>query len=323
MGECANSKVAVRTKVIRFVVKTLVFTLAVMLVSDTGVLAPLWPDDRPPQSEREWDDRTSGEIRKIAQQTTVRVMTGSASGSGVIVGRTERVYTVVTNWHVLEVNDSHIIAPDGACYQLFAEQQLGNNDLAIAQFRSSREYGVAAIETEVLAEGERVFAAGFPMYSGDNFATTFELGLEVFQLTAGKLSLLLPKSMPEGYSLGYTNDIVVGMSGGPIFNDRGKLIGINGRLKGRDPGFGVYRFADGTMPSEQLLERMIYSSWGIPISTYLQFISRPESRELESENGGEISRERDNVKKADCPEIYSTNIVQLHPWICRKDDDRK
>ncbi|MGK7901797.1 MAG: serine protease [Hormoscilla sp.] len=306
MGECANSKVAVRlavrfavrfvvktlvfTLAVRFVVKTLVFTLAVMLVSDTAVLSPLWPDEHQissEESQRARGDRASGEIRRIAQQTTVRVMTGSASGSGVIVDRTEGIYTVVTNWHVLKVNDSQIIAPDGARYQLFGEQQLGKNDLAIARFRSSREYAVAAIGTEPLAEGERVYAAGFPMYSGDNFATTFELGLEVFQLTAGKLSLLLPKSMPEGYSLGYSNDIVVGMSGGPIFNDRGKLIGINGRLKGRDPGFGVYRFADGTMPSEQLLERMIYSSWGIPISTYLQFISRPESQSWNKRMTGE------------------------------------
>ena len=275
MGECANSKVGVRTKVIRFVVKTLVFTLGLCLASETAVQSPQLLANSPPQSEREGGLR--GEIKRTAQQTTVRIMTGSASGSGVIVARTEQLYTVVTNWHVLEVHDSQIIAPDGEVYHLFAEKQLGNNDLAIAHFRSSREYAVAAISPEALAEGERVYAAGFPMYSGDNFATTFELGLELFQLTAGKLSLLLPKSMAEGYSLGYSNDIEIGMSGGPIFNDRGRLIGINGRLKGRDPGFGVYRFADGTMPSEQLLERMIYSSWGIPISTYLEFVSRPES----------------------------------------------
>lgn len=281
MGECANYNVVVRNKVIRFVVRTLVFTLGVMLVSDTAVRSPLWPEERPPQSERERGVR--GEIKRTAQQTTVRVMTGSASGSGVMLDRTEEVYTVVTNWHVLEANNSQIIAPDGDRYQLFAEQQLGKNDMAIAQFRSSREYAVAQIETQSLAEGEAVYAAGFPMYSGENFATTFDRGLEVFQLTRGKVSLLLCKSMRSGYSLGYSNDIEIGMSGGPIFNDRGKVIGINGRLKGRDPGFGVYRFADGTMPSEQLLEKMISSSWGIPISTYLQFISSPSEEKISRE----------------------------------------
>lgn len=55
--------------------------------------------------------------------------------------------------------------------------------------------------------------------------------------------------------MGYTNDIAVGMSGGPIFNRRGLLIGINGRVKNRDPDFGVYAFEDGTEPSRNLCDR--------------------------------------------------------------------
>ena len=63
------------------------------------------------------------------------------------------------------------------------------------------------------------------------------------------------------------------MSGGPIFNAEGLLVGINGRGKYRDPGFGVYAFEDGSEPTPELLEKMVKSSWGIPISTYLQFAS--------------------------------------------------
>ncbi|MCP2727067.1 serine protease [Limnofasciculus baicalensis] len=57
-----------------------------------------------------------------------------------------------------------------------------------------------------------------------------------------------PKSMALGYRLGYTNEIVEGMSGGPIFNSKGLLVGINGRMKYGEPAFGIYGFEDGTQP---------------------------------------------------------------------------
>ncbi len=77
--------------------------------------------------------------------------------------------------------------------------------------------------------------------------------------------------------------ITVGMSGGPIFNGNGLLIGINGRVKNRDPDFGVYAFEDGSEPSPAMLQQMVNSSWGIPISTYLQFVSfRSSLREFDA-----------------------------------------
>ena len=88
---------------------------------------------------------------------------------------------------------------------------------------------------------------------------------------AGFVSVLLPKSLPQGYSLGYTNEVKIGMSGGPIFNAKGFLVKINGRGKYRDPNFGVYAFEDGNEPTAELLEKMVKSSWGIPIGIYLQF----------------------------------------------------
>ncbi|MEG4114000.1 MULTISPECIES: hypothetical protein [unclassified Microcoleus] len=60
------------------------------------------------------------------------------------------------------------------------------------------------------------------------------------------VSVLLPKSLAQGYSLGYTNEVKIGMSGSPIFNAKGFLVGINGRGKYRDPNFGVYAFEDGS-----------------------------------------------------------------------------
>jgi hypothetical protein len=95
----------------------------------------------------------------------------------------------------------------------------------------------------------------------------------VWAVARGFVELLLPKSLPQGYSLGYTNEVKIGRSGGPIFNAKGFLVGINGRGKYRDPDFGVYASEDASEPTAELLEKMVKCSWGIPISIYWQFVS--------------------------------------------------
>ncbi|MFB2923356.1 S1 family peptidase [Aerosakkonema funiforme] len=242
-------------------------------------------------------DAVTTNLRRLAQQTTVRIFTGNASGSGVLVQRQGQTYTVLTSWHVVAFADMPngtlrerytIITPDDRRYTpTFNARQLGNTDLAVIQFRSGANYEVAPISREPTVVGEQVFAAGFPMYQPGTLTTTFDRGIGVFRFTAGAVSLLLPKSLSQGYRLGYTNDIAVGMSGGPIFNSNGLLIGINGRVKNRDPDFGVYAFEDGSEPSPAMLQQMVNSSWGIPISTYLQFVSLRSSL-------GEFARRRIN-----------------------------
>ena len=59
----------------------------------------------------------------------------------------------------------------------------------------------------------------------------------------------------------------------PKVSELGLLVGINGRGKYRDPNVGVYAFEDGSEQTAELLEKMVKSSWGIPISIYLQFAS--------------------------------------------------
>ncbi|WP_333301752.1 serine protease [Microcoleus sp. K4-C2] len=204
------------------------------------------------------------DVENLARQTAVRIQTGKSFGSGTIVRRQGQTYTVLTNWHVVAIvrGDRTIVTGDGLLHQpLGVPRRLGDTDLAIVEFRSAIEYKVAPISAEPAAVGEPLLAAGFPA------------GAEVLAVAGGFVELLLPKSLPQGYSLGYTNEVKIGMSGGPIFNAKGFLVGINGRGKYRDPDFGVYAFEDGSEPTTELLEKMVKSSWGIPISIYLQFVS--------------------------------------------------
>jgi S1-C subfamily serine protease len=204
------------------------------------------------------------EVESLARQATVRIKSLKSSGSGTIVRRSGHTYTVLTNWHVVAFDrgDPTIVTGDGQIHRPLGNlRRLGNTDLAIVQFHSTTEYKVPLISERSAAVGEPVLAAGFPASAGE------------LAVARGFVKLLLPKSLPEGYSLGYTNEVKIGMSGGPIFNAAGFLIGINGRGKYREPDFGVYIFEDGSEPTPELLAKMIKSSWGIPIDIYLQFVS--------------------------------------------------
>jgi serine protease Do len=221
------------------------------------------------------------QLQQIAKQTTVRIVKTKAAGSGAIIAKKDNIYTVITNWHVVDSKDNFtIITTDAKEHQILnSPKQLGNKDLALIQFQSRDTYETTKISRQLPVVGEFVYASGFPLYYPKSLQTTLDLGIKAFRFTQGKVSLILPKSLPEGYLLGYTNDIQIGMSGGPIFNEQGLLIGINGRSKERDPGFGVYTFEDGSEPSPKMLEQMVNSSLGIPITTYLKSVPNPSRQD--------------------------------------------
>ena len=210
------------------------------------------------------------EIYQQSQSLTVRVIKADSAGSGVIINRQGNIYSVLTNWHVVNSSNPIILTADDQEHRLSRPpQQLEDLDLALLEFVSKGEYPVATIEVATPQVGDKVYAAGFPMTIEDN-QNSLDLGNKAFLLTEGEISLIPTKSLPLGYQLGYTNETAIGMSGSPIFNIRGMLVAIHGRGKHRDPGFGVYIFADGTEPTTEQLSQMIQSSWGIPIGTYLK-----------------------------------------------------
>ncbi len=82
----------------------------------------------------------------------------------------------------------------------------------------------------------------------------------------------LNRPLEEGYQIGYTNNIETGMSGGPILNQQGYLVGINGRLKYPSGGIDTFKFTDGKFPRWSEFQQMEMLSWGIPIKTVLGFL---------------------------------------------------
>ena len=169
---------------------------------------------------------TESEINKIAADITVRIDGQNRSGSGVIVEKQGDTYYVLTNWHVVnKVGDYQVRTPDGTMHPVYYTliKQVPNVDLAIVPFSSSQNYPIAETgDPTQLVPGTNVFVGGWPR-SGSN------LQQRIFLSTAG---VVTGRQQPvAGYSLLYDNLVRAGMSGGPVLNEEGRLVAINGIVK--------------------------------------------------------------------------------------------
>jgi S1-C subfamily serine protease len=195
-----------------------------------------------------------------AQSITVKVLSADFLGSGILLKKQGLIYTVLTNTHVLQAGDPpyRIQAPDGSIYaaNLLKIQAFGKNDLALLQFQGiDTRYAVASLGSSPVV-GDEVFATGFPAAE--------EGQVKSFALTTGKVVLVLPKPLEGGYQLGYTNNLEKGMSGGPLLNRRGEVVGVNG-MQAYPLWDAPSVFQDGMEADEQLHKMIIRLSWAVPI----------------------------------------------------------
>lgn len=215
-------------------------------------------------------------IEQLAKQVTVRVIGKLGSGSGVIIDRRQTTYTILTNQHVIaEEASCSILTSDGTLHPAVVQKTVRLNalDLAMLEFESKQTYLVVEIgKAETLHSGDPLYAAGFPNYylpsDRSYLESTHKWGKEAFLITQGIMKMYSPKPMLQGYSLGYTNIVRDGMSGGPVLDRKGRLVGINGRLSYPLQGDRAFMFEDGTQPNQTLIKQMEPLSWAIPVSQF-------------------------------------------------------
>lgn len=226
----------------------------------------------------------ANKIEKIATNITVKIRGENFLGSGIIVDRQENKYLVLTNQHVLRAGEPpfKIQTASGTIYQaeVVTSHTSSDDDLALLFFVSSDRLPTAIIgNSSGLQEGEVVFAAGFPAnlldthnrlsaIDGVTKNPTSSPSKWGFNFTQGKVAVLLDKPLQQGYQIGYTNHVLKGMSGGPLLDRQGRVIGVNGRHAyplWEAPDF----YEDNSQPCPPLQELITRSSLAIPIEKAL------------------------------------------------------
>ncbi|WP_017719033.1 S1 family peptidase [Kamptonema formosum] len=208
---------------------------------------------------------TAKELENLSQQITVlieRKDARSSSGSGVIIAREGNTYYVLTAYHVVEKTETEygIKPSDGSEYKLdySTVKKLPGVDLALLQFTSERDYRVATLgDYDLLSQfgkSDVVFVSGWP--AGER--RVFNPGLRIDETLAPALA---KKSLDQGYELLYTSITYPGMSGGPILDVNGRLIGIHGQSEGE-------KISETEAGTNNFRVRLGYSM-GIPIKTFL------------------------------------------------------
>jgi tetratricopeptide (TPR) repeat protein len=196
-------------------------------------------------------------VAKVAQAITVRIE-GATQGSGVLVKRDGNRYTVLSAWHVVSGQrpgeELDIFTPDGQRHKLEqgSIKRLGEVDMAVLNFSSSRPYELATIgDVKSVNRGDQVLVAGFPV--GSNGRLKYNNGNLVANAAVG---------IDQGYQLLYTNETDSGMSGGVVLKADGTLIGMHGRGE-----------LDELQSQQSALTIKTGTNQGVPIAYYSLYIA--------------------------------------------------
>jgi S1-C subfamily serine protease len=185
------------------------------------------------------------EVGQIAKKITVRIdariNNDNSYGSGVIIKREGNIYTIITAYHVVkEPGNYEIIAPDKNSYDINYQTvtKIPDADLAVMQFTSNQTYAVAKIvNSDLYPPGTAVHVAGFPK------PTASFRQRELKFISDMKIETNSSQNPSEGYGLRFSlnnnNKPIQGMSGGPIINDKGELIGIHGQSNKVNENLGI------------------------------------------------------------------------------------
>jgi tetratricopeptide (TPR) repeat protein/S1-C subfamily serine protease len=213
-------------------------------------------------------------VDRIAQQITIRIDSKlSGSGSGAIVARQGNTYTVLTAEHVVPKPDQYtVVTPDGQTHTVNLDtiQRFPGVDLAVLKFSSSQTYSVATLANYVIGLGDQplAFLSGFPGGSGISTPPTRKLTAGTASPTAvAFLTTQSAYSVASGRELTYTSFSQPGMSGGPVLDQLGRVIGIHNASETR---------LEDDDESGDVIPVYLGRSLGIPIATFLGLAPRAQ-----------------------------------------------
>ena len=278
-----------------------------------------------------------GDLEQKAKQFTVRIDSSSnTNGSGIIIAKEGNTYTVLTSAHVLcesengtppcPSNNYEILAPDKNKYPVDKSSIKIESgvDLAVVKFNSSQNYQIATLADYNPNDEDYIFTAGFPKL-GNNSPWHFTIG-RIFEKEQGLISTIQSdfqtntstnlqitnsSSLSGGYELVYSSITYGGMSGGPVLDSQGRVIGIHGRSEGE-------AISGSNTNSAQV---QIGYSLGIPVRTFLGLISRlgvKEPQILENTRPSQLNAlEKKSIKEVVLSVDVSGGNATASQWLER------
>ncbi|WP_448534533.1 trypsin-like peptidase domain-containing protein [Parathermosynechococcus lividus] len=205
------------------------------------------------------------EVARIAKNITVLIEGKGSHGSGILLKRSGNTYTILTAHHVVETPGEYAVKTvDGQRYAIKPNsiRPFPGVDLATLEIETNREYALATLgnSTEAI-EGMTVFVAGFPSQSASVLGG-------IYQFTEGRLTANASRPIQDGYALVYSNATLPGMSGGPVLDENGRLIGVHG-----SGDVASTLIQEGSKTNSVFVKRGF--NLGIPINTYVSLATPP------------------------------------------------
>jgi len=282
-----------------------------------------------------------GELEAKAKQITVRIDSSSGSnGSGIIIAKEIAkegdIYTVLTAAHVVckppdkvgpcEPNTYKILTVDGKEHPVEPSTiKLEEGvDLAVVKFTSGENYQVATLANYPTKDYEYMFTAGYPRL-GEKSPWRFTLG-QIYSKERGSLTITPTKSdfnnnssgiaqaavsLTGGYELVYSSITFGGMSGGPVLDSQGRVIGIHGKTEGEAA-------IDNNSSSQETIQ--LGNSLGIPVSTFLALATRlnTQAQKIETTPPPELNQQKvKSIQTAILSVDVSQSTTTASQWLER------
>jgi serine/threonine protein kinase/Tfp pilus assembly protein PilF len=257
----------------------------------------------PDSDDASVSQEVAAKVKQIATEITIQIKAeNNQKGSGAIVAKSGNQYYVLTAKHVVNKIDTYtVVTPDGKTYLVPNDRvrKFTGVDLAILQFTSEENYPVATLANAPLNNDETrwVFLSGWPIVP-ENQPEYHEFNLgKIFSQEIALLNITDAASLNQGYELLYTNFSKAGVSGGPVLDTEGRLIGIHGAAR-----------------VDRVNKIQLGDSLGVPIQRFLSLVNfldiPPESFKVETTPTAEISPDNEGQNQIN---LASNSVLAVKP----------